>query len=282
VEQAGATDYVLEVGSNQLLPDLEIGLVGLSPDEEKTIPVSFPEDYHAEDMRGKKVDFAVKVKEVKEKILPSLNDEFAKDVSEFETLLELRLDIRKKLQSMKDSATERRFRALAIKAAADNATLEIPEVVIDQQAREMVEDFAHSLLHQGTNFETYAQLTGQTVEQMVADLRPQAADQVRQTLVLEAIAETEGLTVADEELDARLEDMATSSRMEPAAFRAALEESGRMRVVRQQLLREKAADLVVEHAVPVAPPEEPSESPQPEELPATDAVTEGEAERTMQ
>jgi trigger factor len=243
--------------------------------------VSFPEDYHAEEIRSKTLQFEVTVKEVKEKNLPALNDDFAKDVSEFETLLELRLDIRKKLQGMKEAAVDRRYRTLAVKMAADNASLELPDAVVDQQARDMVEDFAHSLAHQGTDLSQFMQITGQSVERMMADVRPQAEDQVRQTLVLDAVAETEGLEISEEELDKRLEEMAAATRMEAPAFRAALEESGRMRSVRQQLLREKAADLIVEQAVPVAPPEEASESPQSEAEPAQEAATD-EAERTTE
>jgi trigger factor len=265
VEQAAATDYVLEVGSQQLLPDLEQALVGMAAGEEKQAPVSFPEDYHAEDLRGKTVDFEVKVKEVKEKVLPSLNDDFAKDVSEFETLLELRLDIRKKLQSSRDTAVERQYRSAAVK-----------------QAGEMVEEFAHSLAHQGTDLGRFLEMTGQNVERLLSDVRPQAEDQVRQTLVLEAVAEAEGLELVEEELEKRFDEMAAVARMEPAQFRSALEESGKMRSVRQQLLREKAADFIVEHAVPVAPPEDESESPQPEAPTTDEADTEGGAERTAQ
>jgi trigger factor len=166
--------------------------------------------------------------------------------------------------------------------AADNAALDLPDVVVDQQARDMVEDFAHSLTHQGTDISNFMQITGQSVDQLMSDVRPQAEDQVRQTLVLEAVAEAEQLELTDEELDKRLEEMATATRMEAPAFRVALEESGRMRSVRQQLLREKAADLIVEQAVPVAPPEEESETPQPEAQAAEQAGPEGEAERTTE
>jgi trigger factor len=282
VDQAAATDYVLEVGSNQLLPDLERALVGLTAGEERVIPVPFPEDYHAEELRGKTLDFQVTVKEVKEKVLPPLNDDLAKDVSEFETLLELRLDIRKKLQSAREAAVDRQYRSLAVKRAADDATLELPEVVVDQQAREMVEEFAHSLAHQGTDLGRFLQMTGQGVDRLLNDVRPQAEDQVRQTLVLEAVVEAEGIELSEEELEQRIAEMAAAARMEPAQFRSALEESGKMRTVRQQLLREKAADFIVEHAVPVAPPEDDSESPQPEAPSADEVDTQGGAERTTQ
>ena len=204
IEQTGAQDYVMEVGAGRLMPDLEQGIVGMSADEERVVPVAFPEDYGADDVAGKTVDFTVKVKEVKEKVLPPLNDEFAKDVSEFETLLELRLDIRKKLQGVKDGAVDRRFRAAAIKAATDNATADIPDVVVDEQARDMVEDFARSLQMQGTDFQTYLAMTGGTVQQLLDEIRPQAEDTVKTGLMLEAVAQAEALEVTDEELDQRL------------------------------------------------------------------------------
>ena len=257
IEQTSAEDYVMELGAGRLMPDLEQGIVGMAADEERVVNVDFPEDYGAEDVAGKTVEFTVKVKEVKEKMLPQLTDEFAKDVSEFETLLELRLDIRKKLQSVKDGAVDRRYRAAAIKAATDNATAEIPAVVVDGQARDMVEDFARSLQMQGIDFQTYLAMTGGTVQQLLDEIRPQAEDTVKTGLMLEAVARDETLEVTAEELDERLVQMAAMTRTDPAELRPRLEESGRMATVRQQLLREKAADLIVEHAIPVTPPEEP-------------------------
>ncbi len=260
VDQTSAEDYVLQIGSNQLLPDLEQGVVGMEPDQERVIPVAFPEEYPAEDIAGKTLDFTVKLKEVKEKSLPEMNDEFAKDVSEFETLLELRLDIRKKLQSSLDQAAGRRYRDAAVKQAAGNAQLELPDAVIDEQASDMVHDFAHSLTHQGTSLEHYLELSGSTMEALLAEVRPQAEDSVRTTLVLDSVAEAEGLVVTDGDLDKRLEEMAQAARMEPEEFRSRLEDSGRISTVRQQLLREMAADLIVDNAVPVTPEPEPEPS----------------------
>jgi trigger factor len=284
IEQTGAQDYVMELGTGRVMPDLEQGIVGMSADEERVVPVSFPEDYGAEDVAGKTVDFTVKVKEVKEKVLPPLNDEFAKDVSEFETLLELRLDIRKRLQGVMDGAADRRFRAAAIKAATDNATADIPAVVIDGQARDMVEDFARSLQMQGTDFQTYLAMTGGTVQHLLDEIRPQAEDTVKTGLMLEAVAQAEALEITDEELDQRIVQKAAMKRTEPGELRPRLEESGRMTTVRQQLLREKAADLVVEHAIAVAPPEEPEApvaAPEPSEAEdETIAVTDGESATT--
>jgi len=260
VSNTGADDYVLEVGGGRLLPDLEQAFVGMQAGEEKVAPVAFPEGYAAEDLAGRTVDFTIRAKEIKERVLPALNDDFAKDVSEFETLLELRLDIRKKLQGVKDGAVERRFRNAAIERATANAQLELPPVVVDSQAAEMLEDFARSLVQQGTNLEQYLSFSGNTLEQMLTDLRPQAEVTVKTGLVLDEVARAEELEVADEDLAARLEQMAAMARVEPPELRSRLEESGRIIGIRQQLLREKAADLIVQQAVPVAPPQEPEDA----------------------
>lgn len=254
VESATVDDYAFEVGAGRLLADLEEGVVGMGAGEDKTLPVTFPEDYPGEDLAGKTLDFTVKVKEVKEKILPAMNDEFAKDVSEFETLLELRLDIRGKLQAAKDSAAERAFRGAAVKAATDAATADLPAVVVDRQAQEMVEDFARSLTMQGGDFAAYMEMTGVKVEQMLADVRPEAEATVKTSLVLDAIVASEGLEADEDDVQARVAQMATAGRLDAGEVRSRLEESGRIESVRQQLLREKAADLIVQHAVAVAPP----------------------------
>jgi trigger factor len=254
VESATVDDYAFEVGAGRLLADLEEGVVGMAAGEEKAVLVAFPEDYPSDDLAGKTLDFTVTVKEVKEKVLPAMNDEFAKDVSEFETLLELRLDIRGKLQVAKDSAAERAFRGAAVKAATDAAMADLPAVVVDRQAQEMVEDFARSLTMQGGDFSAYLEKTGVKVEQMLADVRPEAEATVKTSLVLDAIVAAEGLEAGADEVEARVAQMATAGRLDAGEVRSRLEESGRIQSVRQQLLREKAADLIVQHAVAVAPP----------------------------
>ena len=254
VESATVDDYAFEVGAGRLLADLEDGVVGMTAGEEKAVPVVFPDDYPSEDLAGNTLDFVVTVKEVKEKVLPAMNDEFAKDVSEFETLLELRIDIRGKLQAAKDSAAERAFRGAAVKAATDAATADLPAVVVDRQAQEMVEDFARSMAMQGGDFSSYLETTGVKVEQMLADVRPEAEATVKTGLVLDAIVAAEGLEAGEDEVQARVAQMAVAGRLDAGEVRSRLEESGRIQSVRQQLLREKAADLIVQHAVAVAPP----------------------------
>lgn len=253
VESATVDDYAFEVGGGRLLADLEDGVVGMASGEDKSVPVVFPEDYPSEDLAGKTLEFNVAVKEVKEKVLPAMNDDFAKDVSEFETLLELRLDIRGKLQAAKDSAAERAFRGAAVKAATDAAVADLPAVVVDRQAQEMVEDFARSMSMQGGDFSAYLEMTGVKVEQMLADVRPEAEMTVKTSLVLDAIVAAEGLEAGEDEVQVRVAQMATAGRLDAGEVRSRLEESGRIQSVRQQLLREKAADLIVQHAVAVAP-----------------------------
>ena len=253
VEKATITDYSLEVGSGQFLPDLERGLVGLHLREEKDIAVSFPEDYPDEEVAGKTLDFHVTVKEIKEKVLPPLNDELAKDVSEFATLLELRLDIRRKLQSVRDSMVKRQFRALAIKKAVDGAEVDIPSVVVDRQAEILVDEFARSLELRGGSFEEYLKATGATIEQMLMDVRPDAAMAAKAGVVLDAIAAEEGIVISEDELSATVATLAKAGKTEPEALRSRLDESGRISSIRQNLLREKTGDFIVEHAVAVAP-----------------------------
>lgn len=249
-------DYMFEVGGGTLLSDLEEGVVGMTVGEEKTVAVSFPDDYGVESLAGKTLQFAISVKEIKEKVLPALNDEFAKDVSEFETLLELRLDIRKKLQAAKEAAVERAFRAAAVDKAVEAMTVDVPRVMIERQAAEMVDDFARSLSLQGGDFATYLQAADTTAERMMRELEPQAERTVKAGLLLDAVAEAEGLLVSEEELEKRVAELAAVGRIDVARMRSRLEESGRIHDIRQQLLREKAADLIVEHAVPVAPEDE--------------------------
>ncbi len=248
-------DYMFEVGGGHLLPDLEQGVVGMKIGEEATIPVAFPDDYHAEELQGASLDFKVTVKDVKTKSLPPLNDEFAKDVSEFETLLELRLDIRNKLQGAKDSAADRRLRAAAIDAVAAGITVDLPPAAIDRQAREMVDDFARSLSMQGGDIRGYLQATGSGVEELVQQMLPEAETALRTALALDAVAAAEDLEVSEEEFDARLEKLAAAGKVEASELRSRLEQSGRISEIRQQILRERAADFIAENAVAVAPEE---------------------------
>ncbi len=174
-------------------------------------------------------------------------------MSEFGTLLELRLDIRNKLQAGKTYASDQRFRSLAVKAVTDNATLDLPDVVVGEQAEEMVADFKRSLESQGASLEAYLESTGTTVEQMIEDLKPQAANNVKTGLVLDAVAKAEGIQASDEEISSAVAQMAAAGRVDAKSFEARLRKSGRIEPVRWQIVREKAADFIMANAVAVTP-----------------------------
>jgi trigger factor len=258
IEGLQAVDYVFDLGGNRMFADVEAQILGMSPGEEKTFPFAVPEGF-PDDLGGKTVDFSVTLKEVKEKVLPPLTDQWTSEISEFPTLLELRQEIRSKIAAGKAHSSEQLFRARAIKAAADNATLELPEVVVVEQAQEMLADFVRSLEAQGGSLEAYVEATGASVEQMSLDMKPAADNNVRISLVLDAIAKAEGLLATDEEVSAVVAQMAAVAKVDAKVLENRLRKSGRIDSLKEQILRDKAADLVVENAVAVAPKPEPAD-----------------------
>ncbi len=272
IENTNLEDYMFEVGAGYLLPDLEAGIVGMEVGEERAVTVGFPDDYHAEELQGATLEFQVTVKETKEKNLPAMNDEFAKDASEFETLLELRLDIRKKLEAGRVAAVDRSFRAAVVQKVAQGLIVDIPPAAIENQAREMVEDFARSLSMQGGDIRNYLQATGTGADDLVKQMLPEAESAVRTTLALDAVAAAEGLEISEEQMQERLGKLATAGKVDPVELRSRLEESGRIKEIREQILRENAAQFLVENAVAVAPSEAEAVQPtasdeEPEQLP---------------
>ncbi|HLA82691.1 MAG TPA: trigger factor [Thermoleophilia bacterium] len=260
VESLEANDFVLETGAGRIFAEIEVQTLGLKPGEERTFELTLPEDFGGEGVGGKTVDFTVKVKEIKEKVLPRLSDSWTSEVSEFATLLELRQEIRGKIQGSKTFAVEQRFRGLAVQAAADNAKLDLPDVLVVEQAQEMVADFAKSLAQQGGDIKAYLEATGITVEQMIADFKPQAARNVKTGLVLDAVAKSEGLEISDGEIDHAIAQMASAARTDAAAVKASLRKNNRLEPVRWQLLRDKAADFIAAVAVAVEPPAKAAET----------------------
>ena len=190
-------------------------------------------------------------KEIKEKVLPPLTDLWASEISEFPTLLELRQEIRGKMQAGKTYSADQRFRSLAVKAAADNAKLDMPDVVVREQAEELLADFTQSLEAQGGDFEAYVTATGTTVEQMIEDMKPTAANNVKTGLVLDAVAKAEGLEVTDEDVQAAVVQMAAAGRVDAKTFEDRLRKTGRIQAVKWQILRDKAADFIAANAVPL-------------------------------
>lgn len=260
VEALAASDFVFEVGAGRLFPEIEVQTLGMQTGEEKSFKLTLPADFAEEEVGGKEVDFTVTVKELKEKVLPPVTDKWTSEVSEFETLLELRQEIRGKIEGTKTHSVEQRFRSLAVQAAADNAVLELPDVVVTEQAQEMARDFAQSLASQGADIRAYLEATGISAEQMVEDMKPQAARNVKTGLVLDAVAEAEGLEVGDDDISAAIAQMAAAARTDAEALEKNLRESERLDPIRWQVRREKAADFIAAQAVAVEPPEPVSES----------------------
>lgn len=191
-------DYSLEIGSGSFIDNFEDQLIGLSVDEEKEVKVTFPENYGREELNGKQATFEVKVKEIKVKELPKLDDEFAKEVSEFDTLDELKADIKGKIEETKKASLEREFEDALITAVIENSKMEIPEIMVEKEIDNMVKDLENRLKYQGLSLDQYMQFTGSTEEKMRAYMKENAEKKVKADLVLEAIAKAEKIEATEE------------------------------------------------------------------------------------
>ena len=256
VEGLEATDFVFDLGGNRMFPDVEQQVMGMSTGEEKTFPFAVPEGF-PDDLGGKTVDFSIALKEVKEKVLPPLTDLWVSEISEFPTLLELRQEIRSKISVGKANSSDQLFKARAIKAAADNATMELPEVVVREQAQEMLADFVRSIESQGGSLQGYIEATGTSLEQMIEDMKPAANNNVRTSLVLDAVAKAEGIEATDEEVGTLVSQMAAATKADVKSLANRLRKGGRLEALKEQIARDKAADFIVSNAVAAAPEPEP-------------------------
>ncbi len=209
-EGGKAEGQELEIGSNKFIPGFEDQLVGKNKDEEVNVVVTFPEEYHEESLKGKEATFKVIINEIKEKELPELDDEFAKDVSEFDTLEEYKASIREKLEEEYSSKEKSENENNVIDAVVESAKVDIPEVMIESQLETELGEFDYNMRAQGINLEQYLQMTGSNEEDLKNQLRPMAEKRVRGDLVLEAIASKEGIQATDEDIDSKLEEMADS------------------------------------------------------------------------
>ena len=207
-------NYPLTIGSGSFIPGFEEQLIGVEPEQEVEGKVTCPEDYHAEDLKGKDAVFKCTVHEIKAKELPELDDEFASEVSEFDTLEEYKADVEKKLREEKESTGKRAQEDQAVNAIIANAEMDLPEAMIETEARQMLDNFAQRLQQQGLTFEQYMQFTGMTVDKMTEEMRPQAEKRIKTRLVLEAIVSAENIEVSDERLDEEVAKMAEAYGME--------------------------------------------------------------------
>ncbi|MBO1719988.1 trigger factor [Extibacter sp. GGCC_0201] len=207
-------NYPLTIGSNSFIPGFEEQLVGAEAGKEIEVNVTFPEDYHAEDLKGKEAVFKCTVHEIKAKELPEIDDEFAAEVSEFDTLEEYKADVKAKIKDEKAAEGKTKKEDQVVEQAVKNAEMEIPKAMIETQVRQMADDFAQRIQSQGLSMEQYFQFTGMTAEKMLEELRPQAIKRIETRLVLEAIAKAENIEISDEKIDEELVKMAESYKME--------------------------------------------------------------------
>ncbi|MBD1371816.1 trigger factor [Hazenella sp. IB182357] len=244
-EGGTAEQYTLEIGSGSFIPGFEDQMIGMNLGDEKDIEVTFPEEYHVEDLAGKPAVFKVKLHEIKRLNLPELDDEFAQDVSEFDTLEELKADTEKKLQEKAEKEKESYIRNELVEKAAQNAEVEIPEVMIESETEQMLNQFAQQLSYQGLNLEMYAQFTGQDQEQLKEQFKGDAEKKVRANLVLEAIGKAENLEPSTEDIDQEMEDMAQQMSRDVEEIRKLVDAQGALESIKDQLRMKKTIDLLV-------------------------------------
>jgi trigger factor len=253
-EGGTAKDYLLELGAGRVLPELEAAVVGQEPGADVTATVSFPDDYHGEDVAGKQAEFAVTVREVREKELPELNDDFAAEASEYDTLAELREDMAQKIGDLLEEQTTERFREAALDAAVANAKVEIPDDVVKARASEMWERVERRLRQQGMDPNAYLQMQGKTREEIVAEAVPDASRALKREAVLAAVAEAEQVEVSEEDMLDALQippGHEDHGHPEPAEALAELRSSGRDGMLRDDLRMRRALELIGESAVPI-------------------------------
>ncbi len=252
-----AEEQPLVIGSGTFIPGFEEQMVGMSIGEEKDITVTFPEEYHAPDLAGKEAVFHVKVREVQIKELPALDDEFAKDVSEFDTLDELKADKREKMTARAAENEKAARENLCIKAVCDNATVEIPAVMTDRQVNYMMQDIAYRLSMSGISLEDYCKFSGTDLDAMRESYKPEAENRVKMQLVIEAVGKAENVTCTDEELDADVAAYAEQNNTSVEEFKKQLKEDD-YDYLRDRKTAEKTIALIVDNAVFTEPKEAPA------------------------
>ena len=244
-EGGKAENHELEIGSNTFIPGFEEQIIGMKAGEEKDINVTFPEDYFSKDLAGKEATFKVKLHEIKEKKLPTLDDEFAKDVSEFDTLNDLKTSIKEKKQAQNDDRAKHETESLAIEAVSNNTPIDIPSGMIETEIDAMIRDLEQQLSYQGINLDQYLHMINKTRKEIEDNYKEQAEKNVKSRLVLEAIIKEEKLEASDDEVSAKIKEMATNygRKEEELNKNEALKE-----YLANNIKTEKAIDLIVKNA----------------------------------
>ena len=247
-------NYSLKIGSKTFIPGFEDQVIGHNVDEEFAIDVTFPEDYHSEELKGAAVTFNVKIHNIKEEKIPELDDEFVKDVSEFDTLDELKADIRKNQTEAAEKAAKDRFENDVVKAVVENATLEVPSVMIDNEIENMVQDQAMRMSQQGIELDMYLKYTGQTMDQFREGMKPMAETRVKSMLVLEAVSKEIKMEATEEDLEEEYKRMAEAYKMEVKDIKDAIGDNDAP--FKDQIIGRKTVEYLAEKAVKTEPSKE--------------------------
>ena len=240
-------NYPLTIGSHSFIDTFEEQLIGQNIGEEITVNVTFPEEYQAEELAGKPAKFIVTVKEIKEKILPELDDEFAGEVSEFDTVAEYKADVKTKILERKEKEAKSEKENAVISAIVEDSKMDIPEAMIETQTRQMVEDYAQRLQQQGLSIEQYFQFTGLTPEKLLEQMRPQAEKNIKNRLILEAVVKAENIEASEEDFDKEIERMAAMYQMEADKLKDLIGEY-EQKQIKIDIAIQKAVDFVVNEA----------------------------------
>ena len=251
-------DYSLVIGSHSFIDTFEDQLVGKKAGEEVDVNVTFPEEYHEASLKGKPALFKVTVKEIKKKELPKLDDEFASEVSEFETLKEYKASVKKNLTERRKEEAKREKENAVVEKVVENITVELPEPMIDEQTQQMIQEFAGRLSSQGLSFEQYMQMTGMTVDALMGQMKPEAEKRIRTRLALEAIVDAEKIKATAKDIDKEIENMANMYQMEVDKIKEMIGDAEKEQIGKD-LAVQKAVDFVVKNAVEVEPAEEDKE-----------------------
>jgi len=254
-EGGKAEDYDLTIGSGSFIPGFEEQIIGKNIGEDFDVEVTFPEDYHEESLKGKPAVFKCRVNSISERQVPELNDDFVQDVSEFDTVDEYKADVEKKIRERKEAQAKSEKETAAVRAAVKNASMDIPEAMIDEQASRMLDEFAQQIQSQGLSVEQYMQFTGLDNQKMIAQMRPQATERIQNSLVLEAVAKAENIEISDERLDEEISKMAEAYKMEKEKLYDLMGEESKKQM-KQDLAVQEAVKKIAEAAVEVDMPEE--------------------------
>ena len=249
-EGGKGTDYALTLGSGTFIPGFEDQLVGANAGDHVEVKVTFPEEYQAKELAGKEAVFQCDVKKIETKEVPELDDEFAKDVSEFDTLAEYKEDVKKKLTEKKEKEARTAKENAAVDKAIENAQMDIPELMTKTECRQMMDDFSRRMQQQGLSMEQYFQFTGQSMDKMMEDMKPQALKRIQTRLVLEKVAEAENIQPSEEEITEEIQKMADAYKMEADKIREASGESG-LEQMKKDMAVQKAVTVIADAAVEV-------------------------------